>query len=354
MESAGQSWRLVPLCIYSNGKYYDADFYQSSPVPMSLIDGTIYEVQNSGTPVGNFTVSGAMHAGSVWYGAGKFDDFSQRATKSDTAKSEVSIGGSSSREDDRPVLKRSTPAPSPTPSSSTTPTPTKSDEQVANNDPDRPTLKRGAQPQPPAPAPEAKTSAKPARQELHVLKVAVSDASQPQGRPFEFQWEPAQKASAEANIKKMAEAELRKNARERGITLGPKDKVEFADFDFRAFDVDYSNNPQIVVAAKFIPTQKQIPSLSPASQADVLVRGFLVTMVARVNYDGQMERIYGEVSDPRDLDNNPEMRLVDAVDVDSDNRAELVFVLNTDAGRRFGIYRLYGLSMNEVFTTAVR
>jgi hypothetical protein len=48
------------------------------------------------------------------------------------------------------------------------------------------------------------------------------------------------------------------------------------------------------------------------------------------------------------------MELVDAVDVDSDNRAELLFAQLTENGRRFVVYRLYGLQMNELFTSGLR
>jgi len=82
--------------------------------------------------------------------------------------------------------------------------------------------------------------------------------------------------------------------------------------------------------------------------------GLSVTVVARVNYNGELERIFAEVSDPRDLDLNPRMEFVDAVDVDADNRAELLFAKLTGAGRQFVVYRLYGLQMNELFTSGVR
>jgi len=73
-----------------------------------------------------------------------------------------------------------------------------------------------------------------------------------------------------------------------------------------------------------------------------------------VNYNGVVERIYGEVSDPRDLNTYPRMEFVDAVDVDADNRAELLFVKDSEAGRRFVVYRLYGLQMNELFASGIR
>ena len=82
--------------------------------------------------------------------------------------------------------------------------------------------------------------------------------------------------------------------------------------------------------------------------------GIYVTVVARVNYNGELERIFARVSDPRDLNTYPRMEFVDAVDVDSDNRAELLFATLSETGRRFVVYRLYGLQMNELFTSGIR
>ncbi len=353
LESAGVGWRLIPVCIYSGGKFYDADFYQATPAPMSLIYGTIYEVQRAGTPIGNYTVKEAVRVGSVWYGTGEFDDFSKKKSGPSRA---------SSPEDDRPVLRKSPPRDN-TPPAAQTPeqpngasasTPPKDQTDLANNDPSRPTLKRGAQP---APAPESKDEkapTKPAQPAKREFRVAISDPAQPQSRPFVYAWDDTQKAKITADLKKLAAAELQKQARSRGVTLAPKDKIEFADFQASAFDVDYSNNPQVVATAKFIPTIQQLGGLTPASQSTITLNGITVTLVGRVNYDGQLERIYGEVSDPRNLDDDPVMELVDAADVDSDNRAELIFILHGDGNRRFVVYRLYGLSMKEIFRTATR
>ena len=352
LENGHEGFRLIPICIYSNGKFYDADFYQSSPVPMSLIQGTIYEVQKAGAPVGTFNVNDAMRIGAAWYGRGNYTDFADTAA-ANAAKNTVEMKNSGP--DDRPVMRRAKPAPPETPAQAPA-APTHDDAQMANNDPNRPTLKRGTQ----APAPDVagpredpQAKAETARRSRQ-LNVAVSDPSQRSTRPFDFQWDDQQKQQLTAGITKLAAAELTKAARSRGVTLGPKDQVEFADAALRAYDVDYSNNPQLVFVAKFIPSQRQLSGLSKESAMDVMKGGIYVTAVARVNYNGELERIFTEVSDPRDLDRFPRMEFVDAVDVDADNRAELLFAKDTTTGRRFVVYRLYGLQMNELFSSGVR
>jgi hypothetical protein len=350
LESGEGGWRLVPVCVFSAGKFYDADFYQSSPVPMSLIDGTIYEVQRSGTPVGTFNVNNVVRSGAVWYGLGNYTDFADTA-KQQSAKSTVNV--KESGPDDRPVLKRSTPAAKP---DAATPAPTRDNQQMANSDPDRPTLKRGTQAPPPAVAgPNEDPTAMAERiRRSKQLSVAVSDPSLRASRPFVYEWDEEQKKQLADGMSKLAAAELAKVAKARGITLGPKDKIEFSDSSIRAYDVDFSNNPQLIYTAKYIPSMRQLAGLSKENASEVTRGGVYVTAVARVNYNAELERIYAEVSDPRDLNTYPRMEFVDAVDVDSDNRAELLFAQLSDNGRRFVVYRLYGLQMNEVFTSGIR
>jgi hypothetical protein len=353
LESGQGGWRLIPVCIFSAGKFYDADFYQSTPVPMSLIDGTIYEVQKSGMPVGTFNVNNVVRSGAVWYGLGNYVDFADTA-KHESSKAKGSVDLKDGGSDDRPVLKRSTPAPAPAAAAPATPSP--DDAKMANSDPDRPVLKRGTQAPPPAVAgPNEDPTARAERiRRSKQLNVAVSDPSTRTTRPFVYEWDDQQKHQLAEAMAKLAAKELSKVAKARGITLGPKDKIEFTDSAISAYDVDYSNNPQLVYTAKYIPSTRQLAGLSEADASEVMRGGVYVTAVARVNYNAELERIFAEVSDPRDLNTYPRMEFVDAVDVDSDNRAELLFAKLTENGRRFSVYRLYGLQMNELFTSGLR
>ncbi|HET9410182.1 MAG TPA: hypothetical protein VFO39_23295 [Candidatus Sulfotelmatobacter sp.] len=66
---------LVPVAIMINGKFYDAAAYKASPVPMALDAGTVYEGERSGSPIGLFTINGALHSEAVnvavpWLGTG--------------------------------------------------------------------------------------------------------------------------------------------------------------------------------------------------------------------------------------------------------------------------------------------
>jgi hypothetical protein len=56
---------LVPIAIRVDGKFYDAAAYKAAPVPMALESGTVYEAERTGSPVGLFTVNGALHSQAI-------------------------------------------------------------------------------------------------------------------------------------------------------------------------------------------------------------------------------------------------------------------------------------------------
>src|ERR1051326_4434016 len=63
---------VVPIAILIDGRYYDASIYMADPVPMALEGGTVYEVQQSGEPLGFATLEGAMNANGTWTAIAKY------------------------------------------------------------------------------------------------------------------------------------------------------------------------------------------------------------------------------------------------------------------------------------------
>ena len=66
---------LVPIAILINGKFWDATAYKADPIPMALDSGNVYEAEQSGSSLGLFTVSGALHSNAAntqapWLGTG--------------------------------------------------------------------------------------------------------------------------------------------------------------------------------------------------------------------------------------------------------------------------------------------
>ncbi len=74
LEWTTQGPRLIPVTIKVDNQFYDASLYMAQPVPMALENGVVYEVQKSGNPLGDFTLSEAEQTpGGLWLGVGKFD-----------------------------------------------------------------------------------------------------------------------------------------------------------------------------------------------------------------------------------------------------------------------------------------
>jgi hypothetical protein len=85
---------LVPITILIDGKFWDASAYKADPVPMALDQGTVYEGERSGSSLGLFTVSSALHSRSVnsqipWIATGKWvpagSETAKTAVKAETA-----------------------------------------------------------------------------------------------------------------------------------------------------------------------------------------------------------------------------------------------------------------------------
>jgi hypothetical protein len=66
---------LIPIAILINGKFWDATAYKADPIPMALDPGNVYEVEQTGSSLGLFTVNNALHSNAQntaapWLGTG--------------------------------------------------------------------------------------------------------------------------------------------------------------------------------------------------------------------------------------------------------------------------------------------
>ena len=76
-----------------------------------------------------------------------------------------------------------------------------------------------------------------------------------------------------------------------------------------------------------------------------------VTVVAQRDPDGKLVVGLRSVTDTAHLDRTPRYRLVDAVDADASNRADLLFELRNQTSRQFALYRFLGPRPDQVFVT---
>ena len=76
-----------------------------------------------------------------------------------------------------------------------------------------------------------------------------------------------------------------------------------------------------------------------------------VTIVAQRDTFGELKPAIQSVTDAAHLDRTPWMRIVDAVDADASNRASLLFELRGQTARQFALYRVIATRSEQVFLT---
>jgi hypothetical protein len=139
---------------------------------------------------------------------------------------------------------------------------------------------------------------------------------------------------------KLAMDEIRAFAAKRNGPLIPK-TAAITDYDVRAFDLDYSNSPTVVLTAK-------LPVASAKGQREQSFNYF-VTVVARVDINDQAQKIFSLVSDSHHLDAFPRMELIDAVDADANGRGDLLFRQYSDSGISYSLYRVSSYQIEKIF-----
>jgi hypothetical protein len=371
--------RLFPVSIFLDGKYYDARFYYAKPVPMALYDETEYIALTDGMPSGVFTVHTAKQVPdtSIWWGEG---DWKPGATGESSPKP-----SRKSEAKDRPVLHN----PKETPDDKTsgdkrTDTATKGNEPPkADDDPDRPVLRKPkdgkSEPQvkisasemvpkmpaddPDRPMLSRKPTVKKIEEPMPITApktgipgakyvVAISDPDTMNNRPYDYTWSAEDRKKWTEQVTKLGLEAARKYAAENPrLQFSPTAK--FAETSLRATDLDYSNAPYIVFTGRIDPTiaSPTVTKTKASAQAagPPVMATIYVTLVARVNYQGELNRLLTVAADSTHLDLNPRLDLIDAVDADGDNRAELLFRKTTDTGASYVIYRMTPFQMTQVF-----
>jgi hypothetical protein len=389
--------RLIPITILDDGSFHDATIYKNEPQPMVLDQGVVYEVQKTGLAVGYVTVGKAVKDKEKgWTALGKWQPASPPATKASATPTP------SNPTDERPVLHRPgasgstspsasptvTPTPAPSdngssdrpvlhrPENAATPTPTPAgtaspaatapdpaaqaetrDEPV---DPDRPTLRRRT-PQsagdssqsreiaPAATSPQTKASPPPPQlsntsgtQSL----VAVSDAQPGDSRSYQFIWKPGEEPPIDAKLRRLALAQL----------AGQVSDSSLSNVVIRSFDLDLSNDAVMVITAEAPPltagpaksSQSAAAGKTPATPGATRY----VTVIARVDFEGNPQKLASSVTDASRFDVAPRLELIDAVDVDGDGFGELLFREYGFGETSFVIYQIGRSTVTKLFEGA--
>jgi hypothetical protein len=183
---------------------------------------------------------------------------------------------------------------------------------------------------------------------------AISDAGGPDPRPYTYDLKPAEEAIYRNKMFDLAATQLQAKTKAASVhsspdvtakgaastsTAGARKKTptvktakpQFDDVSLRIFDLSSSNEPVLVLSAR----TPLAPIGTPGSQVPQEI-----TLIARTNLEGELQKLFFAETDSRHLDVSPRMELIDAVDADGDGRGELLFRRTSDAGSAYAIYRV--------------
>jgi hypothetical protein len=186
-------------------------------------------------------------------------------------------------------------------------------------------------------------------------QVAVSDSKTTPDHPWNFTWaNPDDEARMKSDLEATARTALgldpppattpKKSAPAKpgtrtstAKTAPPPAPSPLLDEQFRVFELSYGSGATIVLSAH--------TEGAGAKQK-------FVTLIAQPNLYGAAIVLLKNVTDAAHLDDNPRLRLIDAVDAMADNRGELLFELRGATQRQFALYRVLRGSAEKVFVTA--
>ena len=380
LSPKGNKGRIIPIAIMMDGKFYDAGSYKATPVPMALDFDIVYEGLRAGVPQGIFTITQPGQLNHAWIAEGTWLPAGAKAPEKGKKYSEpviedkdappvlhrhtektASDGGPDSKDKDHP--KPSAPPAKPSaPETAKAPAPPETAKASASEepieDPNRPRLRRGkpssnARLEPfttfdaltDAGKADAKTANSPGAVPQIVTIPAISDAGGPDPRPYTYDVKPAEQGIYRNKMFALAAAQLRAEAGGAEKEAGPARKKssprksaskssapDFDDVSLRIFDLSNSNEPVLVLSAKTRPPA--------AGSSGSIEEPKEITLIARTNLEGEVQKLFFAQTDSRHLDVSPRMELIDAVDADGDGRGELLYRRIFDSGSAYAIYRV--------------
>jgi len=230
-----------------------------------------------------------------------------------------------------------------------------------NDDPDRPTLRRGRGQQELVEA------------DLPLIKgipaglnqaVAVSDASNRPVHDFSRPWQDdAERADVLGKMQALAQAQLAAYAAANAPAPKPATApVKTAAAKKPNSKLRHSTVPESIPAPTVPLLDEQLNgyTLSYGGAATYVYTAHTngegdnlryVTIVAQRDTFGELKPAIQSVTDAAHLDRTPWMRIVDAVDADASNRASLLFELRGQSARQFALYRVIATRPEQIFLT---
>jgi hypothetical protein len=404
--------RLVPIAVWDGETYQPGGLYLAQPVPLTVQTGTQYVLQEAGTPKGYFDVKAASDVGGSWVAIGNYqkptsptyaklhrsrnmpimfggggDDkphFAHVPT-GDTnlgANKTAAQNNAPPVDPDRPTLHRRT---GDTDSSSGNTADT-AEPNAPPIDPNRPILREPPKSSPNSPtasggeAPETATDTtdpnrphleygRPANEEsldvpAEIAKlaahpqeveqvVAVSDATNRPVHSFVYSWDDPQDqtkmqsavetiaqhllAQSETKVTKSVTNTHTTHKSTRARTKKPTQPTlpALTDEHFTAYQLTYGGGATLVFSA------------TSGEGEDARY----ITLIAQPDFNGTPIVLFKQITTQRELSVIPRMKLIDAVDTEANNRADLIFALENQTGRQYGIYRVADNTVEQLFAT---
>jgi hypothetical protein len=193
---------------------------------------------------------------------------------------------------------------------------------------------------------------------------AISDSNGPDPLPYTYNLKPDEEQQFRKKILAIAADEVRARARQLGSPSAAATQPAhatsahgkapaakpvqpiFEDVQLRVFDLANINEPELILTAKARMPQRP----RETENADLQ---YLVTLVVREDVNGELHKSLANITDTQHLDVIPQLELIDAVDVDGDGRAELLFRQVSDTGSAFVVYRVIGDRLYPLFQGAL-
>jgi len=229
-----------------------------------------------------------------------------------------------------------------------------------NEDPDRPTLKRG---KPVGLVSTAELVGLPPN--LHQT-AAVSDAANRDAHVFARPWEThTEHAEIQVKLAALAQPLIAKYEAENKLT--PPASVPATTPSKPTLHTSTLHTtkkptppaaPSITLNAEnvtgFELTYGGLPTFVYTAESPITTGGpVYVTLVAQLLPTGELQTALSSVTDASHLDRVPWMRLVDAIDPDAGHRASLLFELRAANSRQFALYRLITAHAEQQFITGI-
>jgi hypothetical protein len=260
-----------------------------------------------------------------------------------------------SNDPDRPTLKRHTPEEAKK-NRNNNDLATVSGTGSLNEDPDRPNLHHGKPTSAMTESDLPKLIGIPSN--LHQM-VAVSDAVNRDTHPFALEWDdPTQRVAVLQKMQAVAQAQLAAYASTPAKTAPtPKPAVKTTTTPTRA---THHATPSTPPSVPLLDEELKAYTLSYGGAATYIYSAHTagtgaalryVTIVAQADGLGDLKPAIRSVTDAAHLDRSPQMRFVDVVDAEANNRASLLFELRGQSARQFGLYRVIASHSDQIFVT---